>query len=119
MKKENYINLQLIIKGFHPYYINRFILLFLKKIRNLNLDENLPALQVFIPKKRERFTLLRSPHVDKKARDQFERVTHKRILLLKIGIKENTILKLYRFIQNLSILSVGVSLELKYKNIKV
>jgi small subunit ribosomal protein S10 len=33
-----------------------------------------------LPTKIERFTLLRSPHVDKKSRDQFEIRTHKRIM---------------------------------------
>jgi small subunit ribosomal protein S10 len=33
-----------------------------------------------LPTKIEKFTLLRSPHVNKKARDQFEIRTHKRIL---------------------------------------
>jgi small subunit ribosomal protein S10 len=33
-----------------------------------------------LPTKIERFTLLRSPHVDKSSRDQFEIRTHKRIM---------------------------------------
>ncbi|WP_456243245.1 30S ribosomal protein S10 [Thermithiobacillus tepidarius] len=33
-----------------------------------------------LPTKIERFTVLRSPHVDKKSRDQFEIRTHKRLL---------------------------------------
>jgi small subunit ribosomal protein S10 len=33
-----------------------------------------------IPNKTKLFTVLRSPHVDKKARDQFKIVTHKRII---------------------------------------
>jgi small subunit ribosomal protein S10 len=33
-----------------------------------------------LPTKIERFTLQRSPHSDKKARDQFEVRTHKRIM---------------------------------------
>ena len=33
-----------------------------------------------LPTKREVFTVLRSPHVDKKSRDQFQIKTHKRIL---------------------------------------
>lgn len=33
-----------------------------------------------LPTKIEKYTLLRSPHVNKKARDQFEIRTHKRIL---------------------------------------
>ena len=33
-----------------------------------------------LPTKRNRWTVLRSPHVDKKSREQFEIRTHKRIL---------------------------------------
>ena len=33
-----------------------------------------------LPTKIERYTLLRSPHVDKSSRDQFEIRTHKRIM---------------------------------------
>lgn len=33
-----------------------------------------------LPNKHRRFTVLRSPHIDKKSREQFELVTHKRIL---------------------------------------
>ena len=33
-----------------------------------------------LPNRKRCFTVLRSPHVDKKARDQFELTTHKRVL---------------------------------------
>lgn len=33
-----------------------------------------------LPTKREIFTVLRSPHVDKKSREQFQMKTHKRLL---------------------------------------
>ena len=33
-----------------------------------------------LPNKKQCFTVLRSPHVDKKSREQFELTTHKRIL---------------------------------------
>lgn len=33
-----------------------------------------------LPNKTRRFTVLRSPHVDKKSREQFELITHKRIV---------------------------------------
>lgn len=33
-----------------------------------------------LPTKIERFTVLRSPHIDKKSREQFELTTHKRIM---------------------------------------
>lgn len=33
-----------------------------------------------LPTKRQRWTVLRSPHVDKKSREQFELKTHKRLI---------------------------------------
>ncbi len=117
MIKKN-IQVQLKIKGFHPYYINRVILLFLKKWRKLEWASSKLQKQVFICKKRKRFTLLRSPHVDKKARDQFESITHKRIIVLKLPLTEKSILSLYRFIKYVNNISIGVNLEIKYKNIE-
>jgi small subunit ribosomal protein S10 len=35
-----------------------------------------------LPTNKEIFTILRSPHVDKSSREQFERRTHKRLLIL-------------------------------------
>jgi small subunit ribosomal protein S10 len=35
-----------------------------------------------LPTKREIFTVLRSPHVNKDSREQFERRTHKRLILI-------------------------------------
>ncbi len=43
-----------------------------------------------LPTKREVFTVLRSPHVDKKSREQFQIKTHKRILDI-IGPTSKTI----------------------------
>ena len=36
--------------------------------------------QIPLPTKIERFTVLRSPHIDKKSREQFETRTHKRLI---------------------------------------
>ena len=33
-----------------------------------------------LPTKKERYTVLRSPHIDKKSREQFESRTHKRLI---------------------------------------
>ena len=38
---------------------------------------------VLLPTNIERFTVLRSPHVDKKSREQFEIRTHKRLIDIK------------------------------------
>lgn len=48
---------------------------------------------VKLPIKIQKFTLLRSPHVNKKAREQFEIRTYKRLILVKVKNK-NTIISL-------------------------
>ena len=44
---------------------------------------------VYLPTKTKRFTVLTSPHVDKKAREQFEQKAHKRLLEFRFSL--NTI----------------------------
>jgi small subunit ribosomal protein S10 len=60
-----------------------------------------------LPTRIERFTLLRSPHVNKKARDQFEIRTHKRILDI-IEPTDKTVDALMRLD-----LAAGVDVEIK------
>lgn len=36
-----------------------------------------------LPTKKEIFTIIRSPHVDKSSREQFERRMHKRLIIIK------------------------------------
>ena len=60
-----------------------------------------------LPTKIEKYTLLRSPHVNKKARDQFEIRTHKRILDI-IEPTDKTVDALMKLD-----LSAGVDVEIK------
>ncbi len=60
-----------------------------------------------LPNKRQRFTVLRSPHVDKKSREQFELTTHKRILDI-LSPAEQTMDALMRLN-----ISAGVDVEIK------
>jgi small subunit ribosomal protein S10 len=60
-----------------------------------------------LPNKRRCFTVLRSPHIDKKSREQFELTTHKRVLDI-IAPSEQTMTKL----MELNI-SSGVDVEIK------
>lgn len=41
-----------------------------------------------LPTKYEEFTILRSVHINKKSREQFERRTHKRLIILKEASKD-------------------------------
>lgn len=60
-----------------------------------------------LPTRIERFTLLRSPHVNKSARDQFEIRTHKRIMDI-IEPTDKTVDALMRLD-----LAAGVDVEIK------
>jgi small subunit ribosomal protein S10 len=60
-----------------------------------------------LPNRKRCFTVLRSPHVDKKSREQFELVTHKRILDI-LAPEEQTMDALMK----LSI-SAGVDVEIR------
>ena len=60
-----------------------------------------------LPNKNRCFTVLRSPHVDKKSREQFELVTHKRILDI-VSPVEQTMDALMRLN-----ISAGVDVEIK------
>lgn len=60
-----------------------------------------------LPTKKEVFTILRSPHVNKSSREQFERRTHKRLVIL-----ENSNAKAREAIKRLNIPS-GVHVSFK------
>lgn len=107
------IQLTVRIKSFHPFYINRFVMLSQEEAKKFYITN---IKNVFLPRKTERFTLLRSPHVDKKARDQFERVTHKRILEISLPYTGTDALQKVHSLRNiLQNLAVGVSLVYKFQ----
>lgn len=60
-----------------------------------------------LPTERNRWTVLRSPHVDKKSREQFEIRTHKRIIDI-YEVSDTTVDALTRLD-----LAAGVDIELK------
>lgn len=102
------------IKSFHSHYLNQFSSIIAKKFRAF-----FPIMQqqVFLPKRVERFTVLRSPHVDKKARDQFERRIHKRVLFwgLPYNSKNKEIsIMFFRILKILTSLAIGVEFRITY-----
>ncbi len=112
--KQSKLYLTLRLKSFHPFYANRFAYMISKKLRVF-----FPIIekQIFLPKRIERFTVLSSPHVDKKARDQFERRIHQRLLswvFVYSGEGKNFALLLLRKFQILSTLSIGVESRITY-----
>lgn len=99
------------LRAYHPYYLSNFINLAKKE---LSANSKMLINEVFLPKKIERFTVLRSPHVDKKARDQFERITYQRLIVLKGLNLEMQQLKV--LIQFLKAIALGVEVTVQIKN---
>jgi small subunit ribosomal protein S10 len=95
------------LKSYHPIYLENFC----KEANNLAQSTfNKKLSQVNLPKKTERFTVLKSPHVDKKARDQFERITYKRLMVLDAISADKIQILIKKFVQ----ISVGISMEVKF-----
>ena len=66
-----------------------------------------------LPTRIERYTVLRSPHIDKKSREQFETRTHKRLIDI-IEPTPQTVEALMKLD-----LAAGVDIEIKYKFMKL
>lgn len=131
------LKVQLKLKAFHSFYLTQFTTNLMKRMENLGFPK--PSL-VFLPKKIERWTVLRGPHIDKKARDQFERITHKRLVTIEIpssylvnsnaaaaaegnfgaaggsaGTPGGTNIEIaYRLLRSLANVSAGVQIKAKY-----
>jgi len=105
------MKIHLKIKSNYIQYLNEFIN---KMQKYLNKDLNIIKLQVFLPAKTEKYTVLRSPHADKKARDQFERKTYKRLIILELEPTKKNNLKIDHFFRLLQQIAIGIEFQIKY-----
>jgi small subunit ribosomal protein S10 len=100
------------MKTYHNYNLKKIMPKILYKILSLNIKT---TGFVSLPTKLERFTVLRSPHVDKKSREQFEKKIYSKTISVffnfsNIQEKQNAKL-LINFIKNSS---TGLILTVKY-----
>ena len=105
------LRVQLRLKAFHKFYLNRYVFLLSERFRELGLP---PPSQVFLPRRTELYTVLRSPHVDKKHRDQFIRITHKRLITFTLPRDAQAIELAYRLLSTVVTLVPGVEVRAKY-----
>ena len=75
------LEIQLKIKSFDPNYLNKCVSLIKNIVNTLEIKE---YSEVFLPNKFRKLTVIRSPHIDKKSREQFQSVTHQRSINLVI-----------------------------------
>jgi small subunit ribosomal protein S10 len=67
------------IKSFHPKLFEKALNKILNKTAALNLKT---SKSISLPTKIQRYTVLRSPHIDKKSREQFEIKHYKKLLVI-------------------------------------
>jgi|SaaInlStandDraft_7_1057024.scaffolds.fasta_scaffold00215_32 small subunit ribosomal protein S10 len=72
-------DIHLVYKSYNTEVLNNHIKQLVKHLSKLNLNPKVSSM----PTKINKFTVLRSPHIDKKARDQFELRTHSKLLVFK------------------------------------
>ena len=107
------INLQAFHSKILLYIINKILI----KLNYINIKINGPA---SLPTKKQRFTVLRSPHINKKSREQFELGTHKRILILKFFIQnKNDIKKIKNIVKYIKSLCAGAQFKITYMSGKI
>lgn len=112
------IQVDLVLQSYDKFYIKKYIN-FLKNRQNLNLWKSKNSLitkfsYVNLPWKRNLYTVLRSPHVNKTARDQFEIRFYKSLVRFQLyGSKKN----IKFFIDFLKSNIEGISLKIRLSKI--
>jgi small subunit ribosomal protein S10 len=101
MKKQK---IRLILKSYDHQLLDKAVRQIVQTAKRTGSDLVGP---VPIPNKKRCFTVLRSPHVDKKSREQFDLTTHKRVLDL-IAPSDQTMEALMKLN-----ISSGVDVEIK------
>ncbi len=75
---------QIIIKSFCNYTLNTYVKYLESLLKILNIEYSV----FFLPSVERKLTLLKSPHVYKKAKEQFKVATHK--VVISIYINQNS-----------------------------
>ncbi|MGX6961014.1 MAG: 30S ribosomal protein S10 [Candidatus Karelsulcia muelleri] len=84
-------NYKIKIKAFDGYVLNLSVIQIMNYISKNNIKVNGP---IPLPTKKKIYTILRSPHVHKKSREQFKLFTHK-IFVVVYNVKYNLLKKIY------------------------
>ncbi|MCP4116889.1 MAG: hypothetical protein GY737_16075 [Desulfobacteraceae bacterium] len=108
------MNISIKIYAFHYLYINKFVL----NLKNFFKKSNFTFCRIKDSNmiiKNEKITILKSPHVNKSARDQFERKTYIKtvqIVFENKNINDKFLIKLLNLIKFLS-LNVKIKFSVK------
>lgn len=111
-KPKKYILITLNLKSFHKNLYKKIYNKIYHKAKILNLNITNWA---YLPTKTKRFTVLRSPHVNKSSREQFELKIHNRILTIKFNLNNKIDKKMSKvFLNYVKNISSGLQLKITY-----
>lgn len=105
------LKIKIQFKAFNYKLLDQILYKIVQKGLALNINVSNP---VSLPTKKHLFTVLKSPHVNKKARDQFQLITHKRLIILNCNSFNLENIKLYLdFIKSIS---SGIEVKITFLN---
>jgi small subunit ribosomal protein S10 len=112
------------LKSYNIRLLNLFIKKFLSYERTFlnSLDKIVVKGPINLPKKIKKYTVIRSPHVYSLSREQFETITHRRLIVLKNEktsiLNLNSRLKLHDFYRRALYrhLPIGISIKIFIKD---
>ena len=98
------------LKSFDVIFLNATEKYLLTVFSFFNLS---PAKNRTVPIKCKKITVLRSPHIDKKSREQFQMLTHKKKLILSVSSK-SIVLVLFEILKNIKFNGVEVEILVEF-----
>ena len=103
--------LNILIKSFDIYYINKSV----EKINDILILLNLSSIKIFtLPKHLQKITLIKSPHIDKKSREQFEWKQYKRRIVI-FTADLSFYLELLSILKRMVLPGASIQIFLKFK----
>ena len=100
---------QLKIKSFDPYYIALTTKYITSILSFLNIQENR---QIMLPAHIKKFTVIRSPHIDKNSREQFQIKKYKHLMEI-YSLNEQQSLLIFDILKDAEFF--GIELEIRMK----
>ena len=113
MNKKQYILIKFNFKGFHKKLFYKILKKINQKAKILNI--NVTGI-INLPIKTHRFTVLRGPHINKTAREQFELKIHHKVLCTLFDFNNNNYKKKAKiFVNFIKNSCTGLQLKVTYK----
>ena len=104
------IRLELKFKSFDPYFIqlnSQFVnsLVYFLKFKNCG--------QISLPTKIKKITVLRSPHIDKKSREQFQLKKYKHSMIIT-AVNFQDVLIFFEILKNAQLIGIELEINIKF-----